>query len=180
MKSNKLNVLRGVLRWSGPLALLTILPLMATGCNPNDIGVKTTSSIAATPPASASTEPPVAANQESHETPTPIKDALTLLFAKEAQEKDSPFPKGTHLLSVEVKEKQAIVDVSKEFNGLLSRGESTEGLAQKKMCRALAQFDSLKTMHVKVEGKEYDSQASDWSNIPLRVDEAQASGSVDR
>ncbi len=179
MKTKKLNLFRGALGRSGPLALLSLLTLMATGCNRPDTG-NTSVAIAATPPAAASTEPPVAATQENHETPTPIKDALTLLFAKEAQDKDSPFPKGTHLLSVEVKEKQAIVDMSKEFNGLLNRGESTEGLAQKKMCRALAQFENLKTMHVKVEGKEYDSQASDWSNIPIRVDEGQASGSVDR
>ena len=148
------------------LALVGIFA--GTGCQKTDS--------ATAPPATAANAPAVAAEQTpapsppqpETTTPTPIKDALNTLFAKEAEDSKSPFPKGTHLLNIDLKGKTASVDVSKEFNELANKGESMEGLAQRKLCAALAQFPTVDTLRVTVEGKDYESQASDWRSISVR------------
>ncbi len=146
------------------------------------------------PAATANAATPVAQTPQPDATPpttpvpTPLKDALNTLFAKEAEDAKSPFPKGVHLLSVDLKDKTASVDVSKEFNELANKGESMEGLAQKKLCAALAEFPNVDTMRLTVEGKDYESQASDWRSVPVRggkdasarVGGLQQAGSVDR
>jgi hypothetical protein len=141
---------------------------------------------------SQTSAPPAVAPASDTATPSPIKDALTTLFAREAQAKDSPFPKGTHLLDVDLKDKLVTVNVSKEFSQLASKGESYEGLAQKKLCAALAPYPAVDTMRLTVEGKDYESQASDWRSVPVRMKgeasgkastpagEVQTAGSVDR
>ena len=136
--------------------------------------------------------PPVGETHGDAAAPSPVTDALTTLFAREAQAKDSPFPKGVRLLDVDLKDKIATVNVSKEFNQLPNKGESYEGLAQKKLCAALAPFPTVDTMRLTVEGKDYESQASDWRSVPVRTkgeasgqatapgDGVQTAGSVDR
>jgi hypothetical protein len=118
-------------------------------------------------PAQASTPPTVAPPTRetapiapTPDVSTPVKDALTGLIA---QEGSSPFPKGTRLLSVEVKAGVATLDFSKEFNALANNGDTTESLAQKSLRSALAKFPEVQKMRVTVEGKSFDSQNTDWS-----------------
>jgi spore germination protein GerM len=87
---------------------------------------------------------------------TPVKDSVTALLAESGS---SPFPKGTRLLSVDIKDGVAALDFSKEFNRLANSGDSTESQAQKALCAALAKFPDVQKMHVTVEGKSFDSQA---------------------
>jgi len=171
---------RAITRFAG--ALLAFFVVGTSGCShltetPSDAATRTSATVK--PSAQEEKQEPSKSTADSSETPSPVRDALTLLFAREAQSKDSPFPKGTHLLGVSIKGKQALVDMSKEFNGLQNRGESYEGLAQRKMCKVLAPFDNLETMHVTVDGKEYESQAAEWNNIPIRVQNENATGHTD-
>lgn len=162
-----------------PLLLSLACVVCCTGCQKTDsepAPPSVTANVPATPVApTAQTD----AVPQDTPTPTPIKDALTTLFAKEAEDAKSPFPKGTHLLSVDLKDKTASVDVSKEFSKLANKGESMEGLAQKKLCAALADFPAVDTLRLTVEGKDYESQAADWRNIPVRAgkDAAETGGS---
>ena len=157
--------------------LLSLAAVVAlSGCNKIDTPpTQDTKPPAVVTTASASTPPVTPENT----TPTPIKDALMTLFAQDAQDKESIYPKGTHLLSVDVKDTLATVDVSKEFNQLQNKGESYEGAAQKKLCAALAPFSQIETMRLTVEGKDYESQAADWRKVPVRVsgDSAESSKS---
>jgi spore germination protein GerM len=79
------------------------------------------------------------------------------------------FPKGVMLKSVTVKAGVAALDFSPEFNRLTSMGESTESGVQKQLRAALAQFPAIETMTVTVDGKPFDSQATDWTTpFPVR------------
>ena len=178
------------------LPCLALVGGLLCGCQNTE---QTASAEAKTPPpietgakTAEQSTPPAQSPSTDATAPSPIKDALTTLFAREAQAKDSPFPKGTHLLDVDLKDKLATVNVSKEFNGLADKGESYEGLAQKKLCASLAPFATVDTMRLTVEGKDYESQASDWRSVPVRAKseasgqasvpngEVQTAGSVDR
>lgn len=186
---NKFMIIKKIL-----VSLAAVVVL--AGCNKIDTPVTPNTNPPAVTTTPVTPEPPVTPDNV---TPTPIKDALTTLFAQDAQAKESIYPKGTHLISVNLKDKLATVDVSKEFNQLQNKGESYEGAAQKKLCAALAPFSQIETMRLTVEGKDYESQAADWRKVPVRVSGessessntskstrsvqsggVQASGSVDR
>ena len=171
------------------LCILCGAGAVLTGCNKIDSSpTPDANTPAVTPPTVA---PPTPAATENT-TPTPIKDALTTLFAQDAAGKASIYPKGTHLLSVELKANTATVDVSKEFSQLQNKGDSYEGAAQKKLCAALAPFKEIETMRLTVEGKDYESQSADWRKVPVRGSDeflhssstqtgsVQSPGSVDR
>ena len=149
------------------MALVSIV--CCAGCQKTDSEPAPPAVVTNTPTPPVTPTPQPDAVPQNTSTPTPIKDALTTLFAKEADDAKSPFPKGTHLLSVDLKNKTASVDVSKEFNELANKGESMEGLAQKKLCAALADFSTVDTLRLTVEGKDYESQAADWRSIPVRA-----------
>ena len=154
-----------------------ILPLFAlvgaafvSGCQKTDATAPTAAPTASVTPAD---EPPVVpaatpSRAVSAASPTPLRDALTSLFEREENTSGSAFPKGTRLLNVDIKDKAALVDVSKEFDKLQNMGESNEGKVQKQMCAALAKFPNVDTLHLTVEGKDYESQAADWRSIPVR------------
>jgi hypothetical protein len=116
---------------------------------------------------------PTTSNPASIPETTPIKDALTGLLT---QSGSSPFPKGTQLKSVSVKDGIATLDFSKEFNALANNGDTTESLAQKSLRAALAKFPEVQKMRVTVEGKPFDSQNTDWTT-PFSVrDDAKSAG----
>lgn len=186
-----------------PLLPLLVLAggIFAAGCHKVDTtfeAVPVTSQTAGSGNASAATAPaPTSApdaNTAQTASATPLRDALTALFERENNTASSAFPKGTRLLNVDLKDKVALVDVSKEFNQLQNKGESYEGQVQKHLCAALARFSSVDTLHLTVEGKDYESQAADWRSIPVRPQadsssssassssarNLQAAGSVDR
>lgn len=96
---------------------------------------------------------------------TPIKEALTGLLT---QTTSSPFPPGTQLIGVSVKEGVATLDFSKEFNALANSGDSVESAAQKSLRSTLAKFPHVQKMRVTVDGKAFDSQNTDW-NTPFPV-----------
>ena len=174
--------------------------IYAAGCQKTDAPAPTdatpaavkqvSADAAATPPVSPA--PQTAAPQTA--SATPLRDALNAMFDHENNTASSAFPKGTRLLNVDLKDKVALVDVSKEFNQLQNKGESNEGLVQKHLCAALARFANVDTLHLTVEGKDYESQAADWRSIPVRpqadsssssgatspAGNLQAAGSVDR
>ena len=97
---------------------------------------------------------------------TPIKDALVSLIAERGF---PPFPKGTQLTDMSVKDGVATLNFSKEFNALANSGDTTESEAQKALRSALAKFPEVQKMRVTVEGKPFDSQNTDWSTpFPVR------------
>jgi hypothetical protein len=161
------------------LILILACAICGAGCQKTDSETTAPAAAANAPAVTAEQTPAPSQSPPETVTPTPIKDALTTLFAKEAEDAKSPFPKGTHLLSIDLKDKTASVDVSKEFNELANKGESMEGLAQKKLCATLAEFPTVDTLRLTVEGKDFESQAADWRSIPVRVakDASEAGGS---
>jgi hypothetical protein len=97
---------------------------------------------------------------------TPIKDALTRLLAEQSS---SPFPKGTRLIALDVKEGIAVLDFSKEFHALANSGDTTESMAMKALRSTLGEFPEVQKMRVTVEGKPFDSQNTDWTTpFPVR------------
>lgn len=95
--------------------------------------------------------------------PAPIKEAIDTLLAQ-----SPPFPKGAHVLSVDVKDGVVTLDLSKEFSALANSGDTTESNAMKALQAALAKFPDVQKMRVTVEGKSFDSQVTDW-NTPFAV-----------
>ena len=153
--------------------LSVLLVLLGSGCQNNPPPIQTNNP---TPPIQASQPPPT-----DPVTPppsrTPIKDALEQRFAAAgAKGGHSAIPAGTRLLSINVKDGVAILDVSKEFNALADQGESVESKAQKELRATLAQFPEVHKMRLTVEGKPFDSQATDWNTpFPVRDGEAMES-----
>ncbi len=144
-------------------SLCLLLPVAAAlcGCHGAQTAVPAqTAPISAQPPVHETAAiPPVPDGQ------TPIKDALVGLIG---QQGSSPFPKGTQVIAVSVKDGVATVDFSKEFNALANNGDTTESLAMKALQAALAKFPEVQKMRVTVEGKKFDSQNTDW-DTPFAV-----------
>jgi hypothetical protein len=117
-------------------------------------------------------------NVEAPKDKDPVSAALAALF-QTADDKSRPsaIPAGTKLLKVSVDGGIATVDVSEEFNALKNSGDSAESLAQNALRKALAQFSHVKKMLLKVNGKTFESEHTDWSEpIPVRDDDAVANG----
>jgi hypothetical protein len=109
--------------------------------------------------------------------PPPAKEsevagAVNKLLAEEKTPEglNSPFPKGTRLLSVTIQDGVATLDFSKEFNQLADSGETTESMAQKALRKTLSHFVGVEKMRVTVEGRPFESQATDW-NTPFPVED---------
>ena len=131
-------------------------------------------------PVQASTPLPVVQGRQAVPDPplattkTPIKDALDALLAKQGA---SPFPKGTQLIGVNIKDGIATVNFSKEFNALANNGDSVESAAQKSLRATLAKFPEVQKMRVTVEDKPFDSQNTDWTTpFPVRDGAPNTSG----
>lgn len=158
------------LRFAHPCLLLVAAALC--GCHSAPSAVPAQAPPIAAPPSvqGPAPVPPVSPAQ----TPTSIKTALTDLIV---QQGFPPFPKGTQLRSVDVKDGVATLDFSKEFNALANSGDTTESLAQKALRGALAKFPEIQKMRVTVEGKAFDSQNTDWSTpFSVRDDAPNAGG----
>ncbi len=139
----------------------------SVGCNRNSPSDPTK-----TPAAPGQTSAPQSEGGNTSQSPvvsdTPIKDAVEKLLAQQ-DASDHPFiPKGTKLLSADYKDGVATLDFSKEFNALAEHGDTVESKAQKALQRALAGVHGVEKMRVTVEGKPFDSQATDW-NTPFPV-----------
>lgn len=105
---------------------------------------------------------------------TPIRDAVTAAIKAHSD----LFPKGTDLQSVVIHNRMATLDFNPAFNGLANMGETTESRAQKALRAALAKFPDIDKMNVTVNGKPFDSQATDWTTpFPVRQTEEEKSAS---
>lgn len=104
---------------------------------------------------------------------TPIKDAVETLLTQQESAEHPFLPRGLRLLGVDFKDGVASLDFSKEFIELTSHGDTVESDAQKALRRALAGVRGVEKMRVTVEGKSFDSQATDW-NTPFPVRETDA------
>ena len=73
------------------------------------------------------------------------------------------FPKGVKINRVEIKEGVTSLDFNSAFNQVANLGESGESDAQKELMRTVAGCGVAQKMRVTVEGRPFDSQATDWS-----------------
>ena len=108
-------------------------------------------------------------------THTPVRDALNDLLKSEAGQ--AVFPKGTRLRTVRVSRGVAVLDFSSEFNSLSTMGDSAESQVQHSLRETLASFPGVKKMRVTVEGKRFESEATDWNTpFPVRGEAAPSEG----
>jgi spore germination protein GerM len=133
-----------------------------------------TSDTANNAPAPQTTVPPSAPAAPSGQTAskTPVKDSIEELLRTDALKEYPTFPKGTRLLGADLKDGVVTLDFSHDFNGLANMGESVESEAQKELRSALAKISGVDKMRVTVEGKPFESQATDW-NTPFSVRDEQ-------
>lgn len=113
--------------------------------------------------------PKAVGKTEPSETETVIADAVNRVLARPSgQDGANPFPRGTRLLTAHLELGVASLDFSSEFNALADSGETTESNAQKALRNALSSVPGIDKMRVTVEGKPFQSQATDW-NTPFPV-----------
>ncbi len=156
---------------------LTLTILLACGCHTNkgatEAGNKTVPVPRQTPSPSAPTastgpsEPQPAAPK-----PLPSRDTTAIMdeVNKVVADPNGPFPKGTRLAGVRLKDGVATLDFNKAFNKLRDSGESTEAEAQRTLRRTLAHYFNVEKMRVTVQGKPFESQATDWNTpFPVRM-----------
>ena len=97
-----------------------------------------------------------------------VRTAVTALL----NETSHPLPEGTSLIDLKVEDGTAHLNLSKEFSKLEEMGNEGESTAQKALKRTLSQFKQIDKMLVRVEGKPFASEHTDWSApIPVRDDE---------
>ena len=154
-----------------------LLPLALTaGCGPKSQSSSPAASgapTAAGPQSEREAEPGPGTSQATSE--TPVKNAVEQLLT-EQDTSDHPFiPKGTKLISADFKDGVATLDFTREFNALADRGDSVESEAQKALRHALAGIPGVDKMRVTVEGKPFESQATDW-NTPFPVRDTVSEG----
>jgi len=79
-------------------------------------------------------------------------------------------PEGTKLVHLELTpDGVCIADLSKEFLAVSNTGSTGESEAQNALCNALAGFDRVKKLTVKVDGAVFEGEHSgEWSEIPVR------------
>jgi len=137
-----------------------LLLLALSGCNHPNTSVS--------PPNSAS-PPSVTPGPEQPAVKTPVKDAVQQMLAQQQARTYSVIPKGTRLLSVNLKDGVATLDFSKEFGKLADMGESTESKAQKLLIRTLAPISGVEQVTITVEGKPYEGQDGVWNRLDVRM-----------
>lgn len=92
--------------------------------------------------------------------PVPVgegEDPLRIALEHLLITRDTPFPQGTRLLRVSVKNGQAEVDFSRELIDNFHGGSSTEAMIVESLCKTLAQFSDVEKVVVYVEGKRVNT-----------------------
>jgi hypothetical protein len=150
-----------------PSALLLTLGLVA-GCGPKT--PPTPANVGSAPPAGSSSGQAQTApsGDTSTASNTPIQDSVKKLLTEQDESDHPVIPKGTKLLSADFKDGVATLDFSSEFNALADHGDTVESKAQKALRHALTDIPGVDKMRVTVEGKPFESQATDW-NTPFPV-----------
>ncbi len=139
--------------------------LVAAGAALLSAGCKNNQQVSKAPVNIGHTAPPEPHSAES-ETPT-LRSAITEMLEKDAHG-DHAFPDSVQLKSVEIAHGVAVVDFSHEFAKLADSGETVESEAQKRLRSTVAKFKNVERMRVTVEGRPFESQATDW-NVPFAV-----------
>jgi hypothetical protein len=160
-----------------PALTLALSAVLGYGCHSQNNANSLTPPSA--PPVQTTTAPP-AVPPQSQTAQAPSQDASATITADVnkllAQTKtpsglNSPFPPGTQLKSVSIEGDVATLDFSKEFNGLIDSGETTESMAQRELRKAASHVFGVEKMRVTVEGKPFESEATDWNTpFPVRFD----------
>ncbi len=92
--------------------------------------------------------------------PVPVgegEDPLRIALEHLLITRDTPFPQGTHLLRVSVKNGLAEVDFSRELIDNFPGGSTTEAMIVESLCKTLAQFSDIEKVVILVEGKKIDT-----------------------
>src|SRR5258706_12811253 len=92
----------------------------------------------------------------------PVSAAITTLLNPK-KEDERAIPEGTRLLSLKIDGGVATMNFSSEFNGVRNFGNTRESLAQNSLRKTLAQFPEVQKMLVRVEGKPFESEHTDWT-----------------
>ena len=88
----------------------------------------------------------------------PAEGALRLLIEQgDRDDLVNPIPKGARLLSLEVKDGLATVDLSREFSDNFTGGSEDEALLIGAILRTLGQFPKIKKVQFKLEGEPLDT-----------------------
>lgn len=88
----------------------------------------------------------------------PMESALVNLLKHDKTTKlANPMPDGTRLLSVNLKNGTALVDLSREFTDNFHGGSETETLIVESILRTLSQFPNVKRVRLLVDGKSIDT-----------------------
>ena len=139
--------------------------IAVTGCskspeaaNPSAASTRT----APTPPVTNSAKPvPASGDARAEDVRRDIETALE-------SNAGGVFPKGVKLNSAEVKAGVLSLDFNAAFNQVANLGESGESDVQKELMQIAAGHSAVEKMRVTVNGKSFDSQATDW-NTPFSV-----------
>jgi len=155
---------------NGPHLILRIssaaaVGVMAAGCS-HPQHANSTAPI----PAPAATRRRSFADVDDAPAKTPVKNSLVELLEEDART-DHVFPSGVQVKGVSIEDGVATIDFSHEFSELANSGETVESDAQHALRRALSRFATIEKMRVTVDGKPFESQATDW-NTPFRVRDA--------
>jgi spore germination protein GerM len=92
--------------------------------------------------------------------PVPVRegeDPLRIALEHLLITRDTPFPQGTRLLRVSVKDGLAEVDFSRELIDNFPGGSTTEAMIVESLCKTLAQFSDIEKVRILVEGKRIDT-----------------------
>ena len=148
-----------------PVAFLMIaLALFAlTGCgkapeadNPSLQSTRT----APTPPVEKHIPPDTPANGPDLMQANGVKrDIETAL----ASNQNNVFPKGVILNKADIKAGVLSLDFNAAFNGVANLGDTGESEAQKELMRVASGHSAFDKMRVTVNGKPFQSQATDWN-----------------
>ena len=146
-------------------ALPAVLLIALTGChnaqepaNPTMASTRTAPTLPVAPSGRPVSAP---ATTESDFVKSDMETAI-------AENKNNVFPKGVKINSAEISGGVLLLDFNAAFNQVANLGESGESDVQHELIRIAGGHSTVKKMRVTVDGKHFDSQATDW-NTPFSV-----------
>lgn len=107
----------------------------------------------------------------------PMRHAVEALAEPAGEGGSSALPAGTRVLSLEVRDGVATLDLSAEFAALAESGMTGESLAQEALLRCMAQFAEVNRLTVTVEGRPFEGEHSGpWTDLPVGARDAAGDG----
>lgn len=148
-----------------PYCMLVVYALIETGCGPKNQPTTVSTPVAAV---RQPVQDRVVASTSNDN--APVMESVVQLLSEDSKG-DRVFPPGVRVNSVSLSSGVASIDFSREFATLANSGESVEAIAQHALRKTLSKYTAIDKMRVTVEGKPFDSQATDW-NTPFPVRES--------